>query len=46
MVDEKEIEWQVAKPIIDRLFKEGIISFDEWYFMVLSLRNKLGLLTI
>lgn len=46
MFDEKEREWQVAKPIIDKLFKEGIISFDEWYFMILFLRKKLGLLTI
>jgi len=34
-----------AKRYIDELFKEGIISFDEWYFMILSLRKKLGLLT-
>ena len=46
MVNEKEREWQLAKPIIDRLFKKGIISFDEWYFMILSLRKKLGLLTV
>ena len=46
MVNEKEREWEIAKPYIDRLFEEGIISFDEWYFMILFLRKKLGLLTI
>lgn len=45
MLKEKEKEWQIAKPLLDRLFKEGIINFDEWYFMILSLRKKLGLLT-
>ena len=46
MVNEKEREWQLAKPLIDSLFKEEIISFEEWYFMILSLRKKLGLLVI
>ena len=46
MLSEKEKEWQIVKPYIDRLFKEGIISFDEWYFMILSLRKKLSLLTV
>ena len=46
MVNEKEREWEIAKPYIDRLVKEGIISCDEWYFMILSLRKKLGLLII
>ena len=41
-----EKEWQRIKPYIDRLFKEGIISFEEWYFVILSLRKKLGLLVI
>ena len=45
MVNANELEWQFVKPLLDCLFKEGIINFDEWYFMILSLRKKLGLLT-
>ena len=41
-----EQKWQEAKTYIDTLFNEGIITYDEWYFMILSLRKKLGLLTI
>lgn len=44
MSKDNEKEWQLAKPLIDSLFKEEIISFEEWYFMILSLRKKLGLL--
>ena len=46
MVSEKEKEWQLVKPYIDSLFKEGITTYDEWYFMILSLRKKLGLSTL
>ena len=46
MVSEKEKEWRLVKPYIDSLFKEEIITYDEWYFMILSLRKKLGLLTV
>lgn len=45
MLKDNEMVWALTKPLIDRLFKEGIISFDEWFFMILSLRKKLGLLT-
>ena len=45
MFKDNKVVWALAKPLIDRLFKEGIISFNEWYFMILSLRKKLGLLT-
>lgn len=44
MFKDNEVVWALAKPLIDSLFKEEIISFEEWYFMILSLRKKLGLL--
>ena len=45
MFNDNEKEWQLAKPLIDNLFKEGVINYDEWYFLILTLRQKLGLLT-
>lgn len=45
MVDNND-KYLKAKHYLDELFKEGIISYDIWYFMILSLRRKLGLLTI
>lgn len=45
MFKDNELVWAFAKPLLDRLFKEGIINFDEWYFMILSLRKNLRLLT-
>ena len=42
--EEKEEQWFVYKRILDAMFKDGIISREQWIFCVKRIREKLGLI--
>ena len=40
--EEKEEQWFVYKRILDAMFKDGVISREQWIFCVKRIREKLG----
>ena len=42
--EEKEEQWFVYKRILDAMFKDGIISREQWIFCVKRIREKLCLI--
>ena len=42
--EEKEEQWFVYKRILDAMFKDGIISREQWIFCVKRIRENLSLI--
>lgn len=43
---EKESVWSFYKTVYDGLFKEGLITHDEWLFCISETRRMLGLFVV